>query len=50
MAGIKKRWQAGYDQTVRTIERAPWEREIDPIDGVFLHEHNDTVAIEDAKV
>jgi NTE family protein len=41
-SGIKKRWQAGYDQTMRVIEQAPWQREIDPIEGVFLHESGDS--------
>lgn len=41
-SGIKKRWQAGYEQTMRVIEQAPWQREIDPIEGVFLHESGDS--------
>jgi NTE family protein len=45
-SGIKKRWQAGYDQTMRAIEQAPWRREIDPIEGVFLHEPGDSVELE----
>ena len=47
-SGIKKRWQAGYDQTIKSIEEAPWQRSVDPIGGgVFLHEPQDTVALED---
>jgi NTE family protein len=45
-SGIRKRWQAGYDQTMRVIEQAPWQREIDPIEGVFLHEAGDSKSIE----
>lgn len=45
-SGIKKRWQAGYDQTMRVIEQAPWQREIDPIEGVFLHEAGDSKTLE----
>ena len=38
LSGIKKRWQAGYEQTMRAIDQAPWQREVDPLEGVFLHE------------
>jgi NTE family protein len=37
-SGIRKRWDAGYEKTRREIERAPWEGEFDPLDGVILHE------------
>jgi NTE family protein len=37
-AGIRKRWAAGYANTRRAIESAPWEGEFDPIEGVILHE------------
>jgi NTE family protein len=46
-AGIQTRWQAGYDQTVKVIDEAPWQREVDPIEGVFLHEPQGTIALED---
>lgn len=46
-AGIKKRWQAGYETTLRTIEQAPWQRKVDPIEGVFLHEPEDSIALEE---
>ena len=36
--GIRKRWDAGYEKTMRAIEAAPWEGEFDPIEGVYLHE------------
>ena len=36
-----------YDQTIKSIEEAPWQRSVDPIEGVFLHEPQDTVALED---
>ena len=47
LSGIKKRWQAGYEQTMRAIDQAPWQREVDPLAGVFLHEPQDTVALEE---
>lgn len=47
MNGIRKRWQAGYEQTMKTISQAPWKRKVDPIEGVFLHEPDDSIALED---
>ncbi len=37
-AGIKERWEAGHDATMRMLEAAPWEAEVDPLEGFFLHE------------
>jgi NTE family protein len=37
-AGIRRRWDAGYEKTRREIERAAWQGEFDPLDGVILHE------------
>ena len=37
-AGIRTRWDAGYEKTRREIERAAWQGEFDPLDGVILHE------------
>lgn len=37
-AGIRTRWQAGYDQTRQMIARKPWSAEVDPIEGVLIHE------------
>ena len=37
-AGIRARWQAGLTDTRRMIERAPWETEVDPMEGVIVHE------------
>jgi NTE family protein len=36
--GIRARWQAGLGDTLRMIERAPWEAEVDPMEGVIVHE------------
>ncbi|WP_051953305.1 patatin-like phospholipase family protein [Methylocapsa aurea] len=36
--GIRARWAAGYDDARRVIEGAPWEAEVDPIEGFYLHE------------
>lgn len=37
-ASIKERWEAGYEATMRMLEAAPWEAEVDPLEGFFLHE------------
>jgi NTE family protein len=40
--GIRSRWQAGYADTARTLERRPWEIEIDPMVGVAVHDPDQT--------
>ena len=47
LSGIEKRWRAGYDQTMRAIDQAPWQRDVDPLEGVFLHEPLDSVALDE---
>jgi NTE family protein len=37
-AGIRGRWQAGYEDTKRMVERAPWTAPVDPMDGVVIHD------------
>lgn len=37
-AGIRARWDAGYADTMRTLESAPWRDPIDPLEGFVLHE------------
>lgn len=37
-AGIRARWEAGLADTRRMIEHAPWERQVDPMEGVVVHE------------
>jgi NTE family protein len=37
-AGIRSRWEAGYADTCRAIDQAPWEKECDPLEGIILHE------------
>jgi len=36
--GIERRWQSGYADTMRTLERRPWEIPIDPMVGVAVHD------------
>jgi len=37
-AGIRARWQAGYADALRMIDRQPWTAPVDPMDGVVVHE------------
>jgi NTE family protein len=37
-AGIRSRWEAGYADTMRALERKAWEDDCDPLEGVILHE------------
>ncbi len=36
-AHICARWQAGYADTRRMLDLAPWTRPVDPIEGVVIH-------------
>jgi len=42
--GIRSRWRAGYADTARTLERRPWEIEIDPMVGVAVHDPDEVRA------
>jgi NTE family protein len=46
-AGIRRRWEAGYANARRAIERAPWRAEFGPLDGVILHEPEDATRLHD---
>jgi len=36
--GIRARWQAGYADTKRMLDAAPWRAPADPMDGVIIHD------------
>src|SRR5262245_11392223 len=36
--GIRQRWEGGYADTMRALERAAWNDDCDPLEGVILHE------------
>jgi NTE family protein len=36
--GIHARWQAGYADAKRMIKRSPWEKPVDPTEGVVIHD------------
>lgn len=36
--GIRQRWEAGYRHTSETLAKAPWRAEVDPSEGLILHE------------
>ena len=37
-SGVRLRWEAGYTDTMRALERKPWEDACDPLEGVILHD------------
>jgi NTE family protein len=37
-AGIRLRWEAGYADTNRVLQRAAWNDNCDPLEGVILHD------------
>ena len=37
-AGIRARWQAGYNATRRLVTAAPWQGVVDPTEGVVIHD------------
>jgi NTE family protein len=39
-AGIRTRWQAGYADTRRVLERKPWQCDLRPLQAVVIHEHD----------
>jgi len=39
--GIRKRWEAGLADARRALSAAPWEADVDPIEGFYLHELKD---------
>ena len=36
--GIHARWQAGYADAKRMIKRGPWQKPVDPTEGVVIHD------------
>ena len=36
--GIRARWKVGYEDTRAVLGLAPWEKDVDPIEGFYLHE------------
>ena len=45
-SGIRARWQAGYADTMRTVERRPWQKPIDPMMGVAVHDPEAETALD----
>jgi NTE family protein len=36
--GIEARWRAGHEQTAQVLARAPWTEQVNPLEGLILHE------------
>ncbi len=45
-AGIRARWQAGHTETRRIVALAPWQRPVDPMEGVVIHDTSATAGHE----
>ncbi|TIX70224.1 MAG: patatin-like phospholipase family protein [Mesorhizobium sp.] len=37
-AGIRTRWQAGYEHGLRVLSEKPWECDVDMLQGIVIHE------------
>jgi len=35
--GIQRRWKAGYENTARMLEKAPWREPPDPLEGIAVY-------------
>ena len=40
-AGVRSRWQAGYEHAQRVLAEKPWECEVDMLQGIVIHESRD---------
>jgi NTE family protein len=36
-SGIQRRWAAGYENTIRMLEKAPWREAPDPMEGIAVY-------------
>ena len=36
-SGIQRRWAAGYENTARMLEKAPWREPPDPMEGIAVY-------------
>jgi NTE family protein len=46
--GIRRRREAGYSDTMKTLENAPWRKPVDDIEGFILHEASGGQMVETA--
>ncbi len=37
-AGIEARWQAGYADAQRMLDASPWDRPVNPVEGIVIHD------------
>ncbi len=47
-AGIRRRREAGYRDTMQTLEKAPWREPVDELEGFILHEAKGGQVVETA--
>lgn len=44
-SGIRTRWQAGYDHAQRILEASPWDRPVNPVEGIVIHDLLEDVSV-----
>jgi NTE family protein len=37
-AGVRERWQTGYEHARRVLASKPWEGEVGALDGIVIHD------------
>jgi NTE family protein len=37
-SGIAARWRAGYEHAQRILEASPWDRPVEPVEGIVIHD------------
>ena len=47
-SGISRRREAGYRDTMRTLDKAPWRNPVDELEGFILHEASGGEMVETA--
>jgi NTE family protein len=43
--GIRRRWHAGHADTLKMIDRQPWTKAVDPMEGVVVHTLDPTATL-----
>jgi NTE family protein len=47
-SGIQRRWAAGYENTARMLEKAPWHEPPDPLEGIAVYRSDPASGPDDA--
>jgi NTE family protein len=44
-SGIRTRWQAGYEHAQRILKASPWDRPVNPVEGIVIHDSLEDVSM-----